>query len=238
MKFEIVFVCGIGRSGTHFIARFLKQHKSVFLRLEKPSTFRPIVKLATEGFDDDAFEGVVRKLKRQQWRRRLVVEKSHPSLWMMDALIEAFPNAGFIGTRRPVLQVVNSMLKHEGVMRWYDTLPMDRPNPFLGITEDNVADFAGLPAHLKCTWKWISHMKQLDACALRYPKNFKVWGFEDLISNPQSSMDEICSFMGIENTRFAEVPDPGTLKKFHHLSEGDQASILRLVEQHLPEYIH
>lgn len=236
MSFDIVFVCGIGRSGTHFIARFLKRHPGVHLRLEKPSTFRPIVKMATEGVDDGTFELTVRRLRRQLWRKRLVVEKSHPSLWMTDRLLQAFPNAGFVATQRPVLQVVNSMLNHEGVMRWYDVLPLDRPNKFLGITEENVDGFSRLPSHLKCTWKWISHMKKLRECAYNHPENFRIWRFEDLILSPQLCMDEICDFIGVGRADFGEHPDESTLGKYSSLSSDDQHEVQALVAQHLPEF--
>lgn len=235
MNFDIVFVCGIGRSGTHFIARFLKRHKDVHLRLEKPSTFRPIVKMATEGLDDETFNLTVRRLRRQLWRKRLVVEKSHPSLWLTDRLLQVFPNAGFVATQRPALQVVNSMLSHEGVMRWYDVLPLDAPNEFLGITEENVDGFSLLPPHLKCAWKWISHMKKLGNCAKDYPENFKIWNFEDLILSPQLCMDDLCDFIGVGRAEFGEHPDHSTLDKYRNLSLTEQHEVNALIAQHLPE---
>jgi len=228
----MVFIGGVGRSGTHFIARYLQRHKQTHLRMEKPRTFRPITQLATRGFEDDLYQKVLRRLKWQKAiHRKLVVEKSHPSIWLAERLLKDLPNSRFVCTRRPVLQVVNSMLNHEGVLKWYDVLPLDKENPFLGISEENVAEFESLPLHLKCTWKWISHHQRISDCVQAHPANFRVWEFENLVGSPEKSMEDLCDFIGVQPTTFGETPDTSSLFKYQNLSELQRSEICALVEE-------
>src|SRR3546814_4304697 len=69
----------------------------------------------------------------------------------------------FVAIRRDVFGTVNSMLQHEGVLRWihgWTSFPL--PNRFLGVTPETAEAYAALPLEAKCAVRWKAHMRQLD----------------------------------------------------------------------------
>jgi hypothetical protein len=42
------------------------------------------------------------------------------------------------------------MLKHLGVSTWFDKLPLDKNNKFLGINDKNRDTYSKLPIEMKC----------------------------------------------------------------------------------------
>src|SRR3546814_3365797 len=62
----------------------------------------------------------------------------------------ALPISMFVAIRRDVFGTVNSMLQHEGVLRWihgWTSFPL--PNRFLGVTPETAEAYAALPLEAK-----------------------------------------------------------------------------------------
>lgn len=90
------------------------------------------------------------------------MDKSHPNTWVAAQLAGELPEALFLGIERNPYTAVASMLKHKEVLNWHETwnkYPV--PNEFFGITKDMVGAYNGMPLATKCTYRWISHKKQM-----------------------------------------------------------------------------
>jgi hypothetical protein len=227
---RLAVVAGIGRSGTHFLGRFFDRDRRVDLRQETPETFGRLRDFATSAeIDESKYQDLVKEYSRLSYSKRLVVDKSHPSLWCVERLHDDLPHIKFIATMRSPLQVVNSMLNHEGVLHWYEVLDMSRPLPFLGIDESNVSGFAELPLYEKCVWKWISHARRIREFETKYPDLFRVYHFYDLITDARSCYLDMCAYLEIKPKKMGVEPKAASLTKFKKLSDEQIFRIRKLV---------
>lgn len=227
---RLAIVAGVGRSGTHFLGRFFQGDRRINLVQESKSTYGRLKDLATSSsFDQSKYDKLVRKYHSLSRSSRLVVDKSHPSIWFVEQLKRDLPFVKFIATMRDPLQVVNSMLNHPGVLRWYEVLDLTQPLPFLGIDSSNVAGFADLPLYEKCVWKWISHARKIRELEARYPDSFRVYQFHDLVTDPEGRYQDLCGYLEIEPRKAGVEPSPATLTKFKELSDEQITRIEQIV---------
>jgi hypothetical protein len=208
---KLFFICGCGRSGTHLIGRAISSHPEITGRVEDPSTFNLIVKISTEQdiqnkiymyFLKEKLDSRLEKIMRSAANH--ILEKSHPSLWLVEHLSSRFENACFIGITRDLEPTVNSMLEHKGVLLWYEKLPQDKPNRFLGITEKNKTIFKDYSIEEKCALRWLSHKNELDRLQKKYPKRMIIIKYEDFIVSPLESLEKTSSFLEISNSFYPE----------------------------------
>ena len=229
---RLAIVAGVGRSGTHFLGRFFQGDRRIDLIQESKATYGRLKDLATSStFDERKYDKLVGKYRSLSRSRRLVVDKSHPSIWFVEQLKRDLPFVQFIATMRDPLQVVNSMLNHPGVLRWYEVLDLTRPLPFLGIDETNVDGFVDLPLFEQCVWKWISHARRIRELEARYPDSFRVYQFRDLVTDPEGRYRDLCAYLGIEPREAGVEPSQETLTKFKQLSEDQLARIEEIVTE-------
>lgn len=227
---RLAIVAGIGRGGTHFIGRYFSGDRRVNLRQESPGTFGRLRDLATSSeFDEHKYRQLIAEYKSLSYSRQLVVDKSHPSVWFVERLIRDLPHVKFIATMRNPLQVVNSMLNHHGVLHWYEVLDLNRPLPFLGIDESNVEGFANLPLYEKCVWKWISHARRIRELENRYPDLFRVYHFDDLVTDARSCYLDMCTYLEIKPKKIGVDPVAAPLTKFKELGDEQISRIRELV---------
>lgn len=227
---RLAIVAGVGRGGTHFIGRYFSGDRRVNLRQESPETFGRLRDLATTSeFDEHKYSQLIAEYTALSYARRLVVDKSHPSIWFVERLICDLPHVKFIATMRDPLQVVNSMLNHSGVLKWYEVLDLTRPLPFLGIDESNVESFADLPLHEKCVWKWISHARRIRELESFYPNAFRVYRFDDLVTDADACYVDMCAHLEIKPRKIGVVPAVSTLTKYKQLEEEQIVRIRELV---------
>lgn len=229
-KPRLAIVAGVGRGGTHFLGRFFDSDRRVDLRQETRGTFDRVRSLATVAdFNEGTYLKLVREYRSLSYSRRLVVDKSHPSIWFADRLISDLPHVKFIATMRDPLQVVNSMLNHSGVLKWYEVLDLTRPLPFLGIDESNVSGFIDLPLYEKCAWKWISHTRKTRELESQYPAAFRVYRFNDLVTDSHSCYLDMCEHLELEPRKLGVEPSVATLTKYKQLGDEQIERIQQLV---------
>lgn len=199
---KFFFVSGTGRSGTHLIGRSIASHPSIQGRIEDPYTFRLITKLATtQDISSPIKNTVLKKILFYRLDKVLsksnshILEKSHPSIWLIDDLLKNYKGSKFIG----IEPTVNSMLRHKGVLTWYDKLPQNKVNRFLGITEENRHEFRNYSIEKKCALRWLSHMERLKYLQGKYPKEILKIDYDDFIENSTLWLDRISEFLDVEN---------------------------------------
>jgi hypothetical protein len=205
-----VYIIGSGRSGTHLLARAFENRPDATVLIEDSRIFG-LVSNYTTGFNRKTiqFNDIVRKYRQllAPLKTSLLVDKSHPNIWICEPLIEAFPSAQFIGIHRGILATVNSMLQHPGIMKWYTRLDLHTVNPFLGITPENVHQFAQWPAEVQCACRVISHKMELDRLQKQFPKKVCVVDYNDFYTQQETTLKRL--------TKFLQLKTPLQLESLH-----------------------
>lgn len=196
-----VFIVGTGRSGTHLVAHVLASSPAHKVLVEKPPLFRWSAAMAAdERCRATLFPRWVRRFQLEQFAAapRVIVEKSHPNIWIIERLATAFPASVFLGTRRGPHATVASMLKHGGFgwpePRWRE-LPF--PNRFLGIEPESVEEYASMPLAAQLTMRWISNERRFEeVLGFLGPRLFEV-DYEQLVERPTRVCERLSNFLGL-----------------------------------------
>jgi|TARA_B110000091_G_C13622252_1_gene393511 hypothetical protein len=205
-KKNLLFIAGTGRSGTHLIGRTISSHQEISGRIEIESTFRLITRIATTQDYKPSWQiFILKSILRRRLKNILknskihILEKSHTSLWLVDFFIKEF-NSKFIFVLRDVEPTVSSMLEHKGVLSWFDKLPLNKPNRFLGIDEHNATFFKEYSIEEKCSLRWKSHYETILRLNKKYPNNTFTIKYDDFMVDPAPIMKKLSLFIGVTNT--------------------------------------
>jgi hypothetical protein len=116
-----IFVLGTGRSGTHWVAWILQPHPKLATLVEKPPIFNWVTEMAIDPTAEGRlFARLVERyrLEAANMRPKRLLDKSHPNIWLAEALAKSLPDAQFVGILRDVFGTVASSLRHAGVRYW------------------------------------------------------------------------------------------------------------------------
>lgn len=199
-----IFVLGTGRSGTHWVAEILEHHPEVWALIEKPPIFHWVTEMAIDpAAEERLFDPLVRRyrLEAASMGRRRLLDKSHPNIWLAEALAERFPKAQFIGVLRDVFGTVASSLRHNGVRYWaehWEDYPV--PNRFLGVTEENRDAYAEMSLAARCAARWHAHLIRLDELESRLGDRMIRLRYHELQTNTHVELDRLQGFLGLQAT--------------------------------------
>lgn len=233
-KKKLIFISGTGRSGTHLVGRSISSHPEILPRIEEPDTFKFFSKIATT---QDIYIKPITYALKTILKYRLskiyksssqhVLEKSHPSLWLVDFLMKSFKSSKFIFVYRDLEPTVSSMLEHKGVSSWYDRLPQNKVNRFLGITKENVATFEQLSIEEKCALRWKSHYDEIFRLKAKYPENVFVVKYDYFMKHSNAVLQEVSEFLEIKNTFAPEDFKIKSLNKWKDKLSDEQLKRIR-----------
>jgi hypothetical protein len=236
---KLIFVGGTGRSGTHLVGRSIASHPEIDGRIEDTATFDLVTKIATtQDYGNRLYTRWLRGRLLRTYEAILeqssshVLEKSHPSIWLADALISGLKNAFHVGVWREVEPTVNSMLQHSGVLSWYERLPQRKVNRFLGITEENKKYFSELTIEEKCALRWLSHKKELDRLRSQHPSKIMLVKYDDFLREPEPHLKSIAELIGVSNEFSPEKFRTESLDRWkNELSECQLARIRTIISE-------
>lgn len=198
-----IFVIGTGRAGTHWLGNILDSHPDIVATIEKRRVFGPVTRMAIDPRYTPILSPVVHLLYRTEHARvapKHYADKTHPNIWFVEDLARVFPDAKFVGIQRNPYATVSSMLRHDAVRRWseeWEKYP--RPNAFLGITNENEADYRRAPLAAKCTYRWLSHKRELENLAARRPDLVLAVRYEDLMAETDRELERLQQFLGLSS---------------------------------------
>jgi len=197
----LIFIIGSGRSGTHLLGRTVGHINEVEAFIEDQKLFKEVTKVAINPKRSKSDIKKILKLYNTEFSRTkksFVLEKTHPNIWLVEDIQDYFETAKFIGIKRNVYATVASMLNHKGVLEWYNVLPLNQVNPFLGITDENREIFHDLPLESKCALRWKSHFDRLTYLERKFPKKVLVVDYEDFYNDYKGLMKELEMFLELE----------------------------------------
>ena len=238
MQNKLVFIGGMGRSGTHYLGRVLGEHPEVKLRLESKFTFWSITNHVAYNMKTSRlrFWVAITYLKfKSILTKKLIIEKTHPAIWAKNKIDRISPNAKWICVIRDPYQVAASMKKHVGVQEWYNRIAQNEINPFLGITEQNRRQFDDLSLVQKGTYKWISHIEQIELIKLESPNRVLLVPFENLVKDQASTLKGVFNFLELTPVAPEEKGNRSTLNKKQNLGAGEIDEIDEILLSHKRE---
>lgn len=241
-EMNAIFIVGTGRSGTHFLTRLLLGFRNTWDPLggrEDPKRLNALAKAAIH--HDRLPDWVLADYQAQASAGSGVyLCQDHPNVFFADRIAAAKHGAVFLYTDRPTHQVVASMMRHHGVMAWYDYARSWRrrylhqvpfPNRFLGLeVRSQIWD---LPMHLLCAKRVISHRQAFQKIAQQLGgERVRRVDYVDLVRSPEAELSRI--FNASEHARLGEfipteTPHTASLEKYRDvLSEAEVVEIAAL----------
>ena len=235
MQNKLVFIGGMGRSGTHYLGRILGEHPETILRLESKFTFNAITQYVV--FNHLKHRILVwvalAYLKiMSMLTGKMIIEKTHPAIWMKDKVDRISPEAKWICVVRDPYQAIASMKKHAGVQKWYERVNLNERNDFLGINAHNVNQFASLSLVQKGVYKWIAHMEQMERIQLESPDRVMVVQFDELVQKQAHTLRSVFDFLNLSPIEPREKGNASTLRKKQALEPAEVNEIDELLRSH------
>ncbi|MEB3265094.1 MAG: sulfotransferase [Cyanobacteriota bacterium] len=198
-----VFIIGTGRSGTHWLAEALIGHPELKVTLEVPPRFPWATAMVLDpGLQPRLLPKLIRNYRfaARRWAPRRLVDKSHPNLWMAEALQAAFPQATFLAIQREAYATVASMIRMAPVKAWHDQwrrYPI--PNPFLGISNTTAERYDSLSLPEQCTLRWLAHRDRLRQLVPLLGEQLLVVAYETLMDDTRATLDRVAAALRLSS---------------------------------------
>jgi len=239
---KLIFVLGTGRSGTHLLGRTISSHPLIEGHIEDPEYFHPAVNIAVKQDISYNFYNRIQKYRLVKKYKQLlkksageyILDKTHPVIWYAEYLMKKIPGSLFVGIIRNPYQTVSSMLNHSGVLEWYAKLPQDKPNRFLGITEENKSFFKDLPLETKCAYRWLSHKRELQRLQGVLKDRYVLFDYDNFLENLNENLEKLSQFLKISNQFNPEHLKTESLDKWKTFLNGVQIRNIDSVTQEIP----
>lgn len=238
-----VFIVGTGRSGTHFTVRLMngfenahdpasgQENEEILQDLAKAAIHHRLPSKGTEQYYHNFF----------QETQAVLLDQHHPNLYFVNHWSEIFDDIVFLYPQRPAYQIVASMMRHSGVMSWYEYArrPKQRtinripyPNRFLGL--ESFSELKTLPPHLLCAHRVIAHQREFMSSAAAANGRLRKIDYVALVQDPLAAFSSV--FSEAEMARLGryiptEQPKQGPLTKYKDvLSDQEVEEIVGLEE--------
>ncbi|MCB0170644.1 MAG: sulfotransferase [Anaerolineae bacterium] len=150
--------------------------------------------LATDRSDKAIYEQLLQAYAGDDRDGSIILgDKSGPHLYHVPTLMEWFPEAKIVHTLRDPRAILASELKKS--QRLLQTSKKRKPSPYLVKL---LKPFLSLIIILYITIAWLYAVKLHYKYSKRYPQNYYLSKFEDLVTNPEKSVRALCQFLEIE----------------------------------------
>jgi hypothetical protein len=218
---QAIFVVGTGRSGTHFTCRALAGFANVTDPLGGNENHDVLKEIATAALYHRSLPTSV--LAYYSERRaelapgQVLLDQHHPNIFFFQQISKVFDDLIYLFPARPVVQVIASMMRHRGVMSWYQvardgysplsfTKRVPVPNRFLGIRDR--ADLDTLPTHLLCALRVLAHNRQMAELAAADPR-CRVVSYQALVHDQEAAFARVFDDAERESLGAFSVVEPG-----------------------------
>jgi hypothetical protein len=240
---KAVFVVGTGRSGTHFTVRLLNGFSRAHDPLAGNENHRILSDIATAAIhhklpSKTTADYYLRQLDRN---RSIFLDQHHPNLFFTRHWAELLGEIVFIYPRRPTHQIVASMLRHKGVLSWYNYAQNWRqrwfnkvpyPNKFFGLTQ--ASDISKLPTHLLCAHRVIAHRMAYEAAVIEGRSDLRSVNYESLVKDPLAEFARVFTKSELEefgDFTLLEKPNSSSLNKYRDVLDDRQVAEIAALER-------
>lgn len=242
-----LLVVGTGRSGTHFSTRLLSgfsrvhdplggmENNQLLHRLARAAILHEKIGTQEDAYYRRLFGGGVGLIP---------LDQHHPNLFFLEDYFFRIGNVVAIYPQRPIVQIVASMMKHEGVQYWYEFIRSQGrgtsgrifPNQFLGLQDVLMID--RLPRHLLFAHRVVAHRRKFEELREKFPGRIRCIGYESLVVDPEAEIRKCFSdpeLRQLGSFSLGETPEPSSLVKYLDVLSARQVDeILALENSEFP----
>jgi len=206
MRYPMVFVVGMGRSGTHLLAEVVGTCRQYKVYLEEHASFQAALDIAL-WHRRNRIPELEEMYEKRYAEVGPFVDKTHTVLWCARELNESLPGACFIGIYRNPFAAISSAWLHEPIRKRDSQVRIfPVPNVFLGITKNNMADYYNrMSFEERQALRWLTHYRAM--LRLRALPNYLQVRYEDLLLRFKDMSKRIGDFLGVQ------IPDSFRLRK-------------------------
>ena len=147
-------------------------------------------------------------------------DKSQHVIWFTSRVLERFPDCRFIGIQRSSpLAFVSSAIVHAGIPHtMYEWKRFPVPNRYFGIISEE--QFRRDPMEIKLLRMWMAHKYKMFQLKERLREKFHLVIYEDLIKHFAWEIDNLCTFLDLDEFNIEEYPTKESLNKWkNHLTQ-------------------
>lgn len=240
-----LFIVGTGRSGTHFTVRLLNGFANAHDPLNGSEKEDVLYDIARAAIHHRLPSGQTADYYRELLARddAILLDQHHPNLFFVRHWSNMFDGIVFLYPQRPAYQIVASMLRHKGVMGWYQYASGLRqrtinripyPNQFLGI--DRFSDIQAMPPHLLCAHRVFAHRRAFESAALDMGSSLRAVRYEELVKDPLAEFGRIFSLDELAELgmfSLVEQPQAGSLTKYKDVLSDEQVAEITALEERM-----
>ena len=162
------------------------------------------------------------------------VNKSHPSLWLAEDLVDILSSVRFLYSSRNAYSVVASSLKHRAVRKRVRETPSELCY-FLGVVHNDIKNkYDKMSDVQKLTLKWLSH--ESEAKRLQNVLGFQrfiILKYENLVLNLEGEIKgKLSTIFDVEDLRAIEVKKE-SLEKYKEVLTSNQ---LREIDETITDF--
>lgn len=187
---DSIFIVGTGRSGTHFTCRALRGFNNIYEPLEGKESEDILKDIAISSIHHHDYPknaiNYYKNIKKRCPPNKIFLDQHHSNIFYVNDLQKIFKAPIFIYPDRPIEQIVASMLRHRGVLHWFDYAKQKRKNfipvenQFLGIQD--LDQLHKLKLHELCALRAIAHRNR--ACIMKNRGiNIRFINYENLVND-------------------------------------------------------
>ena len=230
---KMIFIIGTGRSGTNWLGNILGDHNDIRVTIENPKIFHLVTKMAMEpSTRSDLMPKLIHQYNKELAKTKVdfYTDKSHPNIWLAEALSNVYTDSVFIGIRRNPYATIASMIAHKGVMKWQENwIQFPHPNEFLGTNIINVEQYTDMSAPERAACRWLSHSRKLELLKRNLGNRFLLVQYEDLILNTETELRKLENFIGLKTKIPSPTPKNESLDRWKKLLDRDVCETIKKI---------
>lgn len=192
---DAIFIIGNGRTGTHLMCNELLTYENTYDDVHrgvgdtaKENEKRLLTSTETAIKQIPLPDDIIRDYSGNVNKSKVFINQDHTNLFHVEQLLDNFPNCLFFAMKRPVPQVVSSMLRKKATLRWFEWARKNGsfPNKFTGVK--NKDQIKKLSVEELCAKRIRSHYKEINRLKNLYPNNVIIVEFEKLITTKNKDL--------------------------------------------------
>jgi hypothetical protein len=204
------FIVGRGRSGTSLLGRMLDSHPAIGVAPEALFVLHLWRRYGARELDEPAVHRFVRDLWREERLRRWRLEPTEverqlaalapasfarlcATVYALHATASDKPDALLLGDKNPHYALFVDCLA--------EIFPRARFVHLVRDYRDNILSYQNVRFDLASVsalaYRWRRYNQEIVRSSRRFPAQFLRMRYEDLVDRPESTLEEVCRFLGL-----------------------------------------
>lgn len=215
MTSKTIFVVGLCRSGTTWLGEILGSHPDITTTNEPAGIMPKVLQMLWDPSTKSTLLQPVLDFyheKTETVGTEFYCDKSHPNLWLMDELAEAFPGVKFVGILRDPYPTIASMKVQQHSLKENFFAKGDCPESYVE----------------RGAIRWLENFRKIVESEWR--DDFYLINYESLVQEPEEELEWLATFLELDTPFPIPSANLDSLTKWKKsLTEVDMMAIDRIL---------